>query len=298
MDDGAGTTRARGWRALRGPVLGLAVVALLALVAVASRRGAVGGGDGEAQRRVPETALDYVVSGFLAALVLGTLVIASLLFVEREALVEARLSRSRKRRNVRSVVVFVGIMLVLALLLQSLRGDQGGNARLPEALEQLTDERRQRPEDRAYEPRFKWEAVGIVGAVAFASLAALVAFNRRYRRTARTPSDALAHSLSSALDESLDDLRRESDPRRAVVAAYARMERVLAAHGVPRRAAEAPLEYLARVLRDVALRESSVRTLTHLFERAKFSHHAVDPTMKEAAIDALETARAELRAVT
>ncbi len=75
------------------------------------------------------------------------------------------------------------------------------------------------------------------------------------------------------------------------------MERVLAAHGVARRAAEAPLEYLARVLRDLALRESSVRTLTHLFERAKFSHHAVDPTMKEAAIDALETARAELRAV-
>ena len=53
--------------------------------------------------------------------------------------------------------------------------------------------------------------------------------------------DAFSEAVSAAVDESLDDLRAEPDPRRAVIAAYARLERVLAAHGLPRFAAEAPL---------------------------------------------------------
>ena len=38
------------------------------------------------------------------------------------------------------------------------------------------------------------------------------------------------------LDETLDDLRNEADPRKAVIAAYARMEKILAGHGLGRRA--------------------------------------------------------------
>ena len=41
-------------------------------------------------------------------------------------------------------------------------------------------------------------------------------------------SDALLPALADVLDETLDDLRAEADPRRAVIAAYARMERALA----------------------------------------------------------------------
>ena len=37
---------------------------------------------------------------------------------------------------------------------------------------------------------------------------------------------------ADVLDETLDDLRAETDPRRAVIAAYARMERALAAFGL------------------------------------------------------------------
>jgi hypothetical protein len=54
--------------------------------------------------------------------------------------------------------------------------------------------------------------------------------------------------LEGALRLSLEDLRREPDPRRAIVAAYARMLAVLGRLGIGRRAAEAPLEYLRRVL--------------------------------------------------
>ncbi len=98
------------------------------------------------------------------------------------------------------------------------------------------------------------------------------------------------------MDESLDDLRAEPDPRRAVIAAYARLERVLAAHGLPRKTSEAPLEYLGRMLGGLSVSPPAARRLTDLFERAKFSQHAVAAEMKEEAIDALETVRDDLAA--
>ncbi len=94
----------------------------------------------------------------------------------------------------------------------------------------------------------------------------------------------------------IDDLRRENDPRRAVVAAYASMERILAAHGLARRRAETPFEYLARVLRELHVGEDAVRSLTQLFEYAKFSAHEIDAGMKEEAIVALSAVRDDLRA--
>ena len=55
-------------------------------------------------------------------------------------------------------------------------------------------------------------------------------------------------ALAQVLSETLDDLRSEPDPRKAVIGAYAKMERTLAARGFPRRESEAPLEYLGRIL--------------------------------------------------
>ena len=124
-------------------------------------------------------------------------------------------------------------------------------------------------------------------------------FAGRARRQARGElgeDDLLAAELAAAVDESLDDLRAEPDPRRAVIAAYARLERVLAAHRLPRRASEAPLEYLGRMLAELSVSPLAARRLTDLFERAKFSQHAVGPEMKEEAISALETVRDDLLA--
>ena len=87
----------------------------------------------------------------------------------------------------------------------------------------------------------------------------------------------------------------ERDARRAVIAAYAQMERTLAAHGFRRNAAEAPFEYLGRILRGLDVRDSGVRTLTDLFEYAKFSPHEIDAAMKEDAIGALLAIRDDLQ---
>jgi hypothetical protein len=113
------------------------------------------------------------------------------------------------------------------------------------------------------------------------------------RRSVPRATDAVAEeSVALALEESLDDLRRERDVRRAIIACYARMERALASVGVPRRPQEAPFEYLQRALEAIAARPA--RTLTELFERAKFSLEPMGGREKEQAIAALEVLRAEL----
>jgi hypothetical protein len=105
----------------------------------------------------------------------------------------------------------------------------------------------------------------------------------------------LEEDLAEAVDTTIEDLRHERDARRAVIAAYANMESVLASHGLERLRAETPLEYLARILRALEVRENAVRSLTQLFEYAKFSAHEIDAAMKEEAIGALEDIRDDLR---
>ena len=143
---------------------------------------------------------------------------------------------------------------------------------------------------------FDWAPVAVVGGlVVFGLGAAAWVLVRR-----RVPKKALAEGLSAdaliaALDDSLDDLRDEPDARRAVIAAYARMERALAYGGLGRRKSEAPREYLERALPAVGAGARSVARLTALFEEAKFSPHEVDGGMKAEAIDALAALRDELR---
>jgi flagellar basal body-associated protein FliL len=108
--------------------------------------------------------------------------------------------------------------------------------------------------------------------------------------------EEMVRRFYSLIDDTLDDLRAEPDPRTAVIAAYARMEGGLGALGVERMLSETPFEYLARVLEKLSVSDAAARQLTELFERAKFGAGPVDETMKEQAVSALETIREEARA--
>jgi hypothetical protein len=127
-------------------------------------------------------------------------------------------------------------------------------------------------------------------------LAGAIVWALLHRRKPRRTREAVPGAVAAALDESLDDLRNDPDLRRAIIAAYARMETALGAAGIPRRAAEAPLEYLARALLALDTSAEAVRTLTDLFEWARFSHHEPEPSMRDDAVDALIAVRDELRA--
>jgi hypothetical protein len=145
----------------------------------------------------------------------------------------------------------------------------------------------------AYEPRFMWPVLAVFAVLVVMGVVTLLIMRRRDQLS---PEARLARELAAALDDSLDELRDEPDPRKAVIAAYARLERVLAAHRLGRVPSETPNEYLSRILEQLDVERSSVRRLTDLFTEAKFSRHDVDPSMKEEAILALSTVRDELRA--
>jgi hypothetical protein len=135
-----------------------------------------------------------------------------------------------------------------------------------------------------------WEIAGLASAAGLALLA--TQFTRRPQ--AVLDEDAQAGHLVALLDDSLEDLRRDPDARRAVIATYARMERGLAAGGLKRDPAATPLEYLSDVLAAHRVSEPAASRLTELFEQAKFSDHVIDDEIRREAIAALEAVRREL----
>jgi hypothetical protein len=145
-----------------------------------------------------------------------------------------------------------------------------------------------------------WEVLIAVVLAVVAFVAILRAF-RAYRAPVSTPNEEpevlrQTSALASAVGAGLRDARLEPDPRRAVITAYATMERMLAAQGWPRREVEAPLEYMTRLFAERNVRADALATLTELFELARFSHHVISPATKERAIGALTVIDQELRA--
>jgi len=160
--------------------------------------------------------------------------------------------------------------------------------------------RQQKPSESAQQVHFRWMPALVSGAVLLGVAVSLGAAARRRRQQGEALDEQapLAAALDEIVVDSLDDLHSERDPRLAVIRAYARMEQTFAAHGIPRERADTPLEYLARVLASISVSASSARGLTELYERAKFSQHAIDETMKDDAIVALAGLRAVLEHTT
>ncbi len=112
--------------------------------------------------------------------------------------------------------------------------------------------------------------------------------------TGRGSLDRRRREAVAALDLSLEALWAEPDPRRAVIAAYARMESWLAHVGMGRRSSEAPFEHLGRVMSWLGAPGAVGAALAGLFERAKFDWRPCGQEMKEEALGALVRLRDEL----
>jgi hypothetical protein len=96
------------------------------------------------------------------------------------------------------------------------------------------------------------------------------------------------------VDDSLAAALAETDPRRAIIAAYLRMGGLLGAAGLPRHRWEAPYEHLDRVLVTLGASAAAATTLTALFEEAEFSQHPLGPSARDQAIAALSAVRHDL----
>jgi hypothetical protein len=121
-----------------------------------------------------------------------------------------------------------------------------------------------------------------------------VAPDGEYRPAATTSApDPLARAAELGLAEA-GDLSRE--PREAIIACYAAMERELenSPEIVPREW-DTPSEVLARAVEHHALRADSATQLVDLFEEARFSPHVMTEEHREVAVRVLSLVLDELR---
>jgi hypothetical protein len=279
--------RAPGWRAALPA--GAAVV-LLALVAVGSLRGPLGSGRGRPS--YPADLVDSLLLVLLLAMVAAGLLAVMVLLPDHR-----RISPRRRRNSTFGLLLPLAVVLGLWLF-RDLLGLDG-------LVDRVTPASAPTPPSSIEVPTAPPSPGVVPLLVAGTTLLAMIAIvaaqllaDRRRRHPPRSPAERLVELL----DDTLDDLERDPDPRRAVIAAWARMERGLAAAGFPRQAAEAPFEYAARVLEaawglepgQASQRPASVHRLTDLFERAKFSQHTIGLADRDAAIAALRAVRQEL----
>ena len=137
-----------------------------------------------------------------------------------------------------------------------------------------------------------WIALAIVAALLLS--AAVVAW-RLLRQTGPARGRSALDGLQALLDEAIEDVLAEADPRRAVIAAWARVERLLGGQRLPRRAAEAPFEFAARAEAELGIERVSLQRLAGLYEWARFSLNEVTPAMRQQALGELLRVRDGLR---
>jgi hypothetical protein len=277
---------------------GVVLTVLLGVVAFVARGHSAPTGQSAQNRGASQVLANTMFTVWFVAMAIGAVLLVY-------ALAQGRRHRARNTTRVRPLFRMLIFLVIPALLLVlSTRFHVFGGARRPQTpsgLSSLKHSLRQaelkRERNRTiHNPAFEWPiALGIVALLVGVTLTAFL--RAKSRRSKLVEEVVLLQQLREVLDETLDDLRNEADPRKAVIAAYARMERILAAHGLPRRPSEAPQEYLERVLVELRVTRKSVERLTELFARAKFSQHEVGPEMKEEAIDALVELRERIRVI-
>jgi NADH:ubiquinone oxidoreductase subunit 6 (subunit J) len=271
-------------RILVGALIG---VVLVAAVGLASRARTPAGG-GHTRSISEDIFLEYVLL-LLVALAVVIVPVAVYLFVAGRGEDEPALPQ-RKNWMVPLFFSMIALSVVAVLLLRYVHDHHGDNSNPASRLIGLA-----KHGTRATGAvGFDWGPVIVVSSLAVVALVAGAWLVHEHRRTEPRRTHVAAE-LAVLLERTIADLRAEPDPRTAVIAAYAQMEVALADVGLRRRADEAPREYLGRVLPEVGAQTASVERLTRLFERAKFSPHAIDAAMKDEAIDALESLRDDLR---
>jgi Domain of unknown function (DUF4129) len=276
-------------------ISGAALTALLVLVAVGSRAHRQVGGSGAPPSDATGLVGNYLVVAIGLLLPFGALLVLWAFATRRWEL------RSRDRATWWQTAITVVIMSGLLVVLFSRVGPVYVRplhtpAALTPGHHHPPPSGRTAPVPRAGGSGFDWLTVYVFGTVLLGLLILIVGavvIRRGWSEELNAEAN-LAAALDEIVKDTLEDLHEDRDPRRSVIRAYARMEKTFAAYGVPRQAAEAPFEYVARVLDRLAVSAYEVERLTNLFAWAKFSDHTIDAGMKDEAVAALASLRAEL----
>lgn len=122
------------------------------------------------------------------------------------------------------------------------------------------------------------------------------AWHRRPRLRWRPPAigdddfDVLPDVAAAVVDEAAEQRAAllGGAPRNAIVRCWLRLERDVAAAGLPRRPSDTSAEFTERVLARYSVDSEAIRELAALYREARFSVHPIDETARRAALDALD----------
>jgi hypothetical protein len=305
----------------------IAVVALLVIAAFALR-GYLPGVEREVARERPHNSTAALVID--AALLGGTVVIMGIAIVAR--LRDRRTKPPRRpgvpegvgtvgRPSRRLLVIALALIiawLVAVMLLTRMVGPAQPTDQ-PSSAPATASEPTQAPPNRATDrPRpderddsgpnpVGYLVPPMVGLLVLVVVASVIASRRQGRvgaphALARDASDvptapAAAQSLARAAELGLaeiGDLSRE--PREAIIACYAAMERELThVPGAAPQEYDTPTEVLARAVEHHALGTDSATQLVELFEEARFSPHVMNEGHRDIAVRVLQLVLTELR---
>jgi hypothetical protein len=280
-------------RSIRLALVAFGLLALLGVVAFASRSGL-----GHQSQAAPTPGyVSYAFTAFLIVFVLMIPVAAyGFLLQAREGEVARKSYRQRTLESIGMLFFFGALAFVVVylkrhhhhFLLPHVRGLKSGK----KALQAGHGHRA------VVEPHFEYTVLWIALAVIAVGGGWLFYMWRTRKKRTAVPLEreqTVAEDFASSIGDAIDDLESEPDARRAVIAAYARMERGLGGAGLARKPFEAPLEYLQRVLLELQAGAQPVGRLTDLFERAKFSRDDVSADAKDEAIECLLAISGDLR---
>jgi len=306
---------------------GRVVAVLVLLIAIAAAlRGYLPGVDHTERQRPPDSGASLV---YVAALLSVSLVIVAVALIARlrdprrvagsATGLPARFSDGRSRPRWRVVLVGAAVLvawLLLMWLLSRLFMPQGQGQILgqPQSAQQSTVPR---PPDKGPRPSAPPDTgtdrdvlriliVGTVALLAMIVAGAVVSARRRrigpprvgpaHPAGAPTPTvaaPALVRAAESGLAE-IEDPNHE--PRQAIIACYAAMERELSRFpGAIPQDFDTPTEVLARAVEHHALHIDNAVELVNLFEEARFSPHVMDESHRASALRVLRLALADLR---
>jgi Domain of unknown function (DUF4129) len=280
-------------RSARLAVVAIALLVLLAVVAFATRSGL-----GHTSQAKPTPGyVSYAFTAFLIVFLLAIPVaVWSFVVQAREGQVQHKKFQTRVIENI-AMMLFFGVIAFVIIYMKThhhhlinLHAVKPAQGKLPK--------HHTKGDAVPYEPHFEYAVLWVALAVLAVGGGFVVYRWRTRKKRPLVPLDlqpTVAEDFAASIDDAIDDLEAEPDARRAVIAAYARMEGVLGRHGLRRRPSDTPVEYLRRVLLGITSQDDAVQRLTTLFEEAKFSRHAIDASMKQAAITALKAIREDIR---
>jgi hypothetical protein len=147
---------------------------------------------------------------------------------------------------------------------------------------------------------------GLCGAIVLVLVGYLVYLSLSHRLGRRGPGRAkplavataeqTRQEVEAAIVAGLVDLDDDgTDPRRAVIACWLRLEKAAAGVGVERFRADTSSDLVARLLdADFVVRADVLEVLADLYRQARYAPHDVDPSMRDRARAALVELQAEL----